>query len=80
MFTFDYAAPAGLFTVQGQNRLQYRRFDQAAEAIRYAVEELQAKVLRSTSLEVNGRRYNAVQIRTLYESERYPLSRAKSSP
>jgi hypothetical protein len=79
MSTFHYAAPAGLFTVQNHKALQYRRFNQAAEALKYAIESLPPKVLTSTSLEVNGRRYNAAQIRALYESERYPLIRAGSS-
>ena len=34
-----------------------------------------AKVFYGTSLEVNRERYNAEQIRALYESERYPLTR-----
>jgi hypothetical protein len=32
-----------------------------------------------TSLEVNDERYNGEQIRALYDSERYPLSRNKPS-
>jgi hypothetical protein len=35
MFTFDYTASAELFATQGRSGFRYRRFAQAAEAIRY---------------------------------------------
>lgn len=77
MSTFDYEASAELFAAQGRSGVRYQRFAQAAEAIRYAIEKLPAKVLVGTSLEVNDERYNAEQIRALYDCERYPLSRKK---
>jgi hypothetical protein len=80
MSTFDYEASAELFAAQGRSGVRYRRFAQAAEAIRYAIEKLPPKVLAGTSLEVSDERYNAEQIRALYDSERYPLSRKKPSP
>ncbi len=79
MSTFDYTAPAELFAAQSRSGLRYRRFAQAAEAIRYAIEKLPANVLTSTSLVVNVERYNAPQSRALYDSERYPLNRNKPS-
>ena len=79
MSTFDYAAPAELFAAQRRSGLRYRRFAQASEAIRYAVEKLPDEVLTSTSIEVNDERYNAEQIRSLYKSERYPLTRKEPS-
>jgi hypothetical protein len=75
MSTFDYKASAELFAAKGRSGLRYRRFAQAAEAIRYAIEELPLKVLLGTSLEVNDERYNATQIRALYESQHYPFTR-----
>ena len=75
MSTFDYSASAELFATHGRSGLRYRRFAQAPEAIRYAIEKLPPKVFSGTSLEVNDERYNATQIRTLYESERYLLTR-----
>jgi hypothetical protein len=54
-------------------------FSTPAEAIRYAIEKLPRKLFLGTSLEVNRERYNAEQIRALYESERYPLTRNDSS-
>ena len=55
--------------------LTFRRFGSAADAIRYAVEELPSKVLNGCSLEVNGFYYFGRQIRPLYDSEEYPLTR-----
>jgi hypothetical protein len=75
MSTFDYTASAELFAAKGRSGLRYLRFARAAEAIRYAVEKLPPKVLSCTSLEVNNERYNATQIRLLYESQRYPFNR-----
>jgi len=75
MSTFDYTASAELFAAKGRSGLRYLRFARAAEAIRYAVEILPPKVLSCTSLEVNNERYNATQIRHLYESQRYPFNR-----
>ena len=79
MSTFDYQASAELFAAQGHPGFRYRRFDQAAEAIRYAIEKLPPRVLAGSSIEVKDQRYNATQIRALYDSERYPLSRNKPS-
>ena len=79
MSTFDYEASAELFAARGHPGFRYQRFDQAAEAIRYAIEKLPPKVLAGSSMEVKDHRYNAAQIRALYESERYPLSRNKPS-
>jgi hypothetical protein len=39
------------------------------------MEKLPPKVLSGRSIEVNDKRYNATQIRALYESRRYPLAR-----
>ena len=52
-----------------------RRFSKAAEAIRYAVEKLPGKALPATSIEVDDERYDAGQIRALYENDGYPLAR-----
>ena len=73
MSTFDYTASAELFAAKGRPGLRYLRFARAAEAIRHAAEMLPPIVLSGTSLEVNDGRFNATQIRALYESQRYPL-------
>jgi hypothetical protein len=80
MSDFDYTTSAGLFSAKGRSGLRYRRFPQAAEAIRYAIEKLPPRVFYGTSLEVNRERYSAEQIRALYESDRYPLSRKNPLP
>ena len=79
MSNFDYTASAGLFAAKGRSGLRYRRFPHAAEAIRYAIEKLPRKLFSASSLEVNDERYNAAQIRALYECERYPLTRKDPS-
>ena len=61
------------------SRLIYYRFPKAAAGIGYAVEELPAKVFLASVLEVDDQRYNAEQIRALYDSESFPLSRKQPS-
>ena len=78
MSRFDYTASAELFAAEGRSGLRYRRFARAAEAIGYAIEKLSDKVLAGLSLHVNDEHYNAMQIRALHESERYPLSRKRT--
>jgi hypothetical protein len=79
MSTFDYEASAELFAAQGHSGIRYQRFPRAAEAIRYASEKHPTKALAATSLQVNDERYNATQIRKLYDEERYPLTRENPS-
>ena len=75
MTNFDYTAPAQLFAAHGRAGLRYRRFSKAAEAIQYAVEKLPGAALPTVSMEVDNKRYDAVQICALYESDRYPFTR-----
>ncbi len=79
MSDFDYAAPAEVFACRSRGSsprpVTYRRFNSGAEAIRFAIEELPTEVLFGTVLEVNEQRFDAAQIRKLYESKAYPLQR-----
>ena len=75
---FDYNAAAELFlgrTRATKSRPKYRRFDTAAEAVRFVVENLPATVLPGAYLLVEEARFGAEEIRHLYESAGYPLSR-----
>lgn len=80
---FDFSAPAELFPSKGKGfrrkMVSYKRFDTAAVAIRYAVEELDPDKLIGAVLEVNEDRYDDNAIRNLYASENYPLQRVNSN-
>jgi hypothetical protein len=77
--SFDYSEPAELFGGSNwsgrRTSIAYRRFETAAEAIRFAIEELDDSARRSCVLEVNERRFKQAELRKLYESNRYPLKR-----
>ncbi len=78
MSKFDYTAPAELFPSRNRKiatKVKYRRFDQAADAIRFAVEELPEPLLLGAFIEINEERLGHKDIRALYESEDYPLKR-----
>ena len=79
MSDFDYGAPAELFsskrTKSRYSQVAYKRFDAAALAIQYAIEELSPEQLAGAVLEVDEVRYAHVEIRHLYENDEYPLQR-----
>jgi len=79
MVSFDYSAEAELFPlIRGRftrGPVGYKRFTSAAEAIRFAVEELPPDLLRGAYLEVAEERFDRSGIRQLYESDTYPLVR-----
>jgi hypothetical protein len=76
---FDYQTEAELFAAQNlkfkRQPLGYRRFAQAADAIRFAMEELPPGLLLRAYLEVDEERFDGEGIRRLYESQDYPLAR-----
>ena len=76
---FDYGSPAELFTAKRKGstrqRLGYRRFATAEEAIRFVVEEFPAVRALGAWMQVGDERFNSEEIRRLYESNDYPLRR-----
>jgi hypothetical protein len=78
MSRFDFSAPADLFprrSRKGNRPAGYRRFDTAAEAIRYAVEEMAAEYLAGAIIECEERRLDRIDILELYCSPDFPLAR-----
>jgi len=79
MAEFDYDAAAELFPTRRRlprrEPFGYKRFTQAAQAIRFAIEDLPPGCLVGAFLEVDEQRYGSDDIRRLYESPKYPLSR-----
>ena len=57
----------------------YRRFDRAADAIRFAIEELSPELLIGAHLEVEEERFDSEGIRRLYDDADYPLPRDSRS-
>ncbi len=78
MAGFDYDAPAELFpsrSKKGGRPAGYRRFESAAQAIRFAIEEMPSELLLGAVLEVDEERIDGAGIRQLYDSDLYPLAR-----
>jgi hypothetical protein len=79
MAEFDYNAAAELFPTRRRlprrEPFGYKRFEQAAQAIRFAIEDLPPECLVGAFLEVDEQRYGSEDIRRLYESAEYPLTR-----
>ena len=75
MDKFDFNAPAEVFSGTGswagRRPMTYHRFSNGAEAIRFAMEVLAAEARAGTVIEVSELRFDAAEIRTLYESPEY---------
>ena len=75
---FDFDAPAELFPSRNRkivNKIKYRRFDHAADAIRFAVEELPEPLLLGAYIQIDEERLGHKDIRGLYDSAEYPLTK-----
>jgi hypothetical protein len=77
--TFDYGIPAELFmgqqTGRPRQRLGYRRFATAAEAIQFAIEGLPAARALGAWMQVGDERFDGDAIQRLYERDDFPLQR-----
>jgi hypothetical protein len=79
MSSFDYNAPAELFLAKPAKlcRTKYRRFATAAEALRFAIEDLQTPKAFGAWLQVGDERFDSGEIHRLYEAADYPLRKPK---
>ena len=92
MAAFDYTTEAELLptgsaaellpnrTRRGRQPIGYGRFARAADAIRFAIEELPPKLLLRAHLKVDEMQFDGDGMRRLYESAEYPLVRRAASP
>lgn len=76
---FNYTKSAELFPAAIRKKRRagfaYRRFDTAADAVRFAIEELPADSLNGAYLQVGEARFDKNGIRDLYDSNEFPLER-----
>lgn len=79
MPSFKYGTSAELFPAPIRKKKRagfaYRRFDTAADAVKFAVEELPADSLNGAYLQVENARFDQAGIRSLYYSTEFPLPR-----
>jgi hypothetical protein len=85
MDRFNYANPGELYypkpsRLRHHQGVNFRRFNTAAEAIRFAIENIPAPFLSGCYMEVDGLRYDARELQELYEGSEYPLSRLDDKP
>ncbi|WP_165225865.1 hypothetical protein [Affinirhizobium pseudoryzae] len=82
MIQIDYSSPAGFFAgrrVGGSiSGPRYKRFDNTAEALRFAIEELPCSQLRGAVLEIGDTRFESNEIRSLYDAVDYPFPRKET--
>jgi hypothetical protein len=81
-FSFNTAAELFPAAIRKKKRagFAYRRFGTAAEAVRFAIEELPADSLNGAYLQVEEARFDQSGIRSLYESKDFPLPRRPRAP
>ena len=82
MEQFDFGAPADLFVgasrPNGRRPMMYRRFETGAEAIRHVIESVEPESLPGAVIETDDTRLETADIRAIYESTDFPLTRRAS--
>ena len=75
-FSFDTSAELFPAAIRKKKRtgFAYRRFDTAADAVRFAIEDMPADLLNGAYLQVDEARFDQHGIRALYEREDFPLA------
>src|SRR5258707_14297360 len=81
-FSFNTAAELFPAAIRKKKRagFAYRRFGTAPEAVRFAIEELPADSLNGAYVRVDEARFDQRAIRTLHESQAFPLPRRPRKP
>ena len=76
MEPFDFDQPAELFaSAHRRHHVRYYAFPTAAQAIRYAIEELSPKLHGGLVMEINEVRYRVSEILNLYQRADFPLEK-----
>jgi hypothetical protein len=81
MTQIDFSAPAELFPSRNRkvaSKIKYRRFDKAADAIRFAIEDLPEPLLLGATIQIGDLRLGHQDIRSLYASENYPRKKKQA--
>lgn len=77
---FNFSASAELFPSRGKHgraQVRYRRFNTAAEAVKFVIEDVSPAAMLGAYLEVNEARFSLQEIHALYAHPAYPLKRAQ---
>jgi hypothetical protein len=80
MDAFNFTAPAEIYASRGRGAtkrpMTFYRFNSAAEAIRFVMEQLPPEMLMGTTMEIGEERFIGNDIKKLYHSANFPLNRA----
>lgn len=81
MEPLEYSQPADLYVHMRRGRTRgaasFQKFSTVAEALRYAIEVLSSSALAAAVIETDLGRYEAGELRALYDNGNYPLQRCK---